>query len=370
MKETKTIEKYFYVIIGLVLVLGALLVKDKIGETFSFILHMLKPLLAGGFISYLLHPLIKRLDILFGKFGKKSKVFSNNKANNVISITVTYVLAITIFGFLISLCAPSIGANIKELIEKAPVFYENISNYVDDSGVVEYLDKFIDADKLIADMSQQISGFIPAAISWAGGLLKSGTNLLVAIVISIYITIDLQNLKRNSIRFLMAYVKEKKTSKIIGIVRECDSIFHLFIVGKAIDSTIIGILTFIILKIFGIEYAVLLSLIVGITNMIPYVGPLIGGFIGAIILLVVSFNQALVYSIIILFIQQLDGHVIGPKILSGKIGIGPLWIILSVMIGGIIGGITGMFLGPPIIATTAHMLNKDIEGRLGKGQDT
>lgn len=367
MKESlKTIEKYFYIIIGLVLILGALLVKDKIGETFSFIIRLLKPLLAGGFITYLLHPLIKRINSMFNKIGEKITLLSNKKINYVFSVTITYSATIFLVGIMVSLCTPSIGSNIKELVEKAPVFYENISNYIDDSGVIDYLDKFISVDKIISDMSQQISGFIPAAISWVGGLLKSGTNLMVAVVISVYITIDLNNLKRNLIRFLTAYVKREKTTKIINVMKECNSIFHLFIIGKTIDSIIIGILTFIVLKIFGIEYAVLLSLVVGITNMIPYVGPLIGGFIGAIILLVVSFNQAIIYSVIILFIQQLDGHIIGPKILSGKIGIGPLWIILSVMIGGIIGGVIGMFLGPPIIATIAHMLNKDIENRINK----
>lgn len=118
------------------------------------------------------------------------------------------------------------------------------------------------------------------------------------------------------------------------------------------------------MTILRLDYAVLMSLLVGITNMIPYIGPWIGGAIGTILLFVVNPSDAFIFVILILILQVFDGYILGPKILGEKVGIRPLWILLSVLIGGSIAGIFGMFMGTPIFAVITYLLNKDIDKKL------
>jgi predicted PurR-regulated permease PerM len=136
--------------------------------------------------------------------------------------------------------------------------------------------------------------------------------------------------------------------------------------AKLLDSFIVGILCAISMAIFKLDYIVLISVIVGITNMIPYIGPFIGGAIGMVLLLSTSPKNAIIFLIIILILQQFDGHILGPKILGGKVGVKPLWILVSLLIGGAFGGVMGMFLGTPIIAMILNLINKDIEKKLQK----
>ena len=143
-------------------------------------------------------------------------------------------------------------------------------------------------------------------------------------------------------------------------------LFSSFIIGKAIDSLIIGLLCFVIMSLCQLPYAVLISAIVGVTNMIPYFGPFIGAVPGVLIMLLVSPIKALIFAILILVLQQFDGLILGPKILGDSTGLKPLWIIFAITIGGSIAGVLGMFLGVPVIAVLRYLLNRFLQYRLEK----
>lgn len=151
-----------------------------------------------------------------------------------------------------------------------------------------------------------------------------------------------------------------------SILRESGNIFSSFIIGKAIDSLIIGIICFVCTTIFRFPYAVLLSVIVGITNIIPYFGPYMGGVIGGVVILIVSPVKVIFWAILILIIQQFDGLYLGPKILGEKTGLRPLWVIFSITVGGSLFGVVGMFLGVPCVAVLSYILNLAIEHFLKK----
>lgn len=356
MKDTlKVIEKYFLIIIGLIAVIGIILVKDNLKDILMFTLKILKPLIGGCFISYLLYPFIKKLE-------NKLKI-KKSGIRRGISITIVYLIAGIILFSLISVCASPVSKSIKEIVDNAPGIYTTIENYIN-KDANSILFKTLNSGAFSETLKNTLTNIVPLITVWISGIIKSGTNFLIALVMSIYISFDVHNIEKNLKRASDAYLGNKATLKITYICNECDKVFHKFLIGKAIDSTIIGFLTFIILCVFNIKYSVLLAVVVGITNMIPYVGPFIGGFIGAIILLIISPDKAILFCVIILFIQQFDGHILGPKILSGKISIGPLWILLSVAIGGVLAGVTGMFLGPPTLATIVHLLDNDIKKRL------
>ena len=137
-------------------------------------------------------------------------------------------------------------------------------------------------------------------------------------------------------------------------------------VSKALDSLIIGCLCFIFMTIFNLDYAVLISMVVGITNMIPYFGPYIGGVLGGIIIVIINPLQVIFFAIMILIIQQFDGLFLGPKILGNSTGLKPLWVIFAIVVGGAMFGVLGMFLGVPTMAVICYILNIIIEHFLKK----
>ena len=177
---------------------------------------------------------------------------------------------------------------------------------------------------------------------------------------------DKRMLTKHSARVVYALIPKKKADKLLEILKECSSIFTSFVVGKSIDSLIIGIICFVVMSIMGLPYAVLLSVIVGITNMIPYFGPFIGAVPGIVLYLCISPLDAIAFALMILVLQQFDGWILGPKILGDSTGLTPLWVIFGITVGGAYWGVIGMFLGVPIVAVLAYLANLFVTSRLKK----
>ena len=315
-------------------------------------MNILSPFFYGIFIAYILSPITNTI-----------KKFTKNK---IISIVITYIIFLGIVLLLGFLCIPQIISSLSELITKAPSLYSNILNLISQYEdrfqflplISEYLDNFI------KNISTYLSTILPNILNWITNILTTSFDLLVAVIMSIYLLFEKDNIMEYINKLCMAYLKKEKTNYLKETFKECEFILNKFIIGKAIDSTIIGILCAILMKIFNLDYIVLISLLVGITNMIPYIGPFIGGIFGFLLLLVVTPKGALIFAVLIFILQQFDGYYLGPTILGSKVGIKPLWIIISLLIGGALGGIVGMFLGTPIIAMINHLINKDVEKRL------
>lgn len=189
-------------------------------------------------------------------------------------------------------------------------------------------------------------------------------NCIIAIIISCYALSDSNILIKNFKRACYAFLPEKKANSFIQTLRSCNTIFGGFITGKIIDSLIIGAICLFIFSICNMPLAVLISVIVGITNMIPYFGPFIGAIPGFFIILMVNPKKALLFLVLILVIQQFDGLYLGPKILGNSTGLRPIWIIFAITLGGWAAGPLGMFLGVPIIAVIAFLLDNFIIKKL------
>ena len=190
--------------------------------------------------------------------------------------------------------------------------------------------------------------------------------MILGIIVSVYLLIDKEKLCALSKKITYGLFPESYADEIIKLVDRSNYTFGRFLVGKIIDSLIIGVLTFIILTIFKMPYTILVSVIVGITNIIPFFGPFIGAIPSFIIILFVSPVQALWFLLIILFIQQLDGNVIGPKILGDSIGISAFWILFSILVAGKLLGIVGMIIGVPLFAIFYSIVKEFIESKLRK----
>lgn len=359
MKETiKILRKYLLIIIILIAIIGFTGNKDNILNTLLFIMKILSPLIGGAFIAYLLNPFIIKLE---NAIKKKS-----NKLARPLAIILAYIITAIVVIVLFVFFVPQLITSVKEILIKAPDMYDNIIAILTEYGIIQYLPQISDFDDTVMMITTKITEAMPELVSVISSTLKNVFDIFVSLVLSIYLTIDKEKIKNNAIRFMNAYLNDNQNKKAREIFTICDKTLHEYIIGKIIDSTIIGIICFIVMLVLKIDYPILISVLVGVTNMIPYFGPCIGGAFGFIILIITSPKEALLFALVILILQQIDGKLIGPKILGEKIGISPLWILFSVITGGALGGVIGMFLGPPIFAIITNIINNDINEKLEK----
>lgn len=359
MEETNNlIKKYFNFIIILILFAYFVLNNSKIVEFLSMFTRILAPFLAGIFIMFLLEPVISNIQNFLNKRIHKQSVCS------ILSIIITYIFFIIFVVSIIVICVPQLINSITEISVQIPILWHLIIEKV--NIYLPGIDEYKSISNILTTKVNELVNYIPNIITWLSNVLRFGINLCIAIVFAIYLSFEKSKLILNIKRFIKAFCKENTIYIFTEVYQDCKYIFNKFVAGKIIDSLIVGILCIIILLIFRIPYALFLGIIFGITNMIPYFGPLFGYIFGFLILISIHPTQAIIYLIISIALQILDGYLIGPFILKDRIGLSPLWILLSVTVGGAICGIPGMFLGTPIVAAVARILNKIITKRIGE----
>lgn len=358
-----------------VIAIGALIVRvimtpHAVSDGLARVLNVLMPFIIGILIAFILNPIIKWLvRFLSGPCKIKSR-----KICKAIATIVAYLGVLGIITICILFIVPQVIKSITEVINSLPKlynltykFFNNLQERLPNTDVSE-IQKIVNdtLPDIISYIKDFASNLVPAIYSASVYIVKWVLNIVIAIIVSVYMLTDKKNLLRSIKLILYSFVPVNYIDPTITILKECNAIFTRFIVGKAIDSTIIGILCFALMNIFHLEYALLISVIVGITNMIPYFGPFIGAVPGILVLLMVSPLKSLGFAVLILVLQQFDGLYLGPKIMGDTIGLKPLWIIIAITLGGSIGGVLGMFLSVPLVAIIGYLLGLLLDYRLKK----
>lgn len=330
-------------------------------------LTILMPFILGFFFACFINPLVKRVHSLLNRMkpGKGAKI------KKAFSVMISYVVVIGVITVLLIYIIPQIKASIGELGNTIQDGYQYMITHQKElnekipfiglGGGIEYIKEF--AYKKIMSNGSEI---IPYVYHVSSSLLTTSYNVLMGLVISIYIILDMKKLKRSARKVVYALSPKKKEQEVWETMKQCSHIFNGFLIGKMIDSLIIGILCLIAMSILKLPYALLLSLIVCITNMIPYFGPIIGAIPGVMIYLFIDIRYAFIFALMILILQQFDGLYLGPKILGDQTGIKPLWVIFGITVGGAYFGVMGMFLGVPVVAVIMYLLQLFIDKKLKK----
>lgn len=334
-------------------------------------LGILMPFILGFFFACLINPLVKLLKKGLNRF----KPGQAMKIKRAISVLISYIIVIGVITILIIYIFPQVKGSMAELGNSIRDGYQylithekEINNMIplfDLSGGIEYLKNFV-YDKIISHGTD----ILPYVYQLSSSLLTTSYNVLMGLVISIYIILDKNKLKRSAKKIVYAVSPQKKEEEIWETMKQCSHIFNGFLIGKMIDSLIIGIICLIAMSILRLPYALLLSIIVCITNMIPYFGPFIGAIPGVLIYLFIDIRLAFVFAIMILVLQQFDGLYLGPKILGDQTGIKPLWVIFGITVGGAYFGVMGMFLGVPAVAVIMYLVNLLLDKKLSKKEIT
>lgn len=330
-------------------------------------LTILMPFILGFFFACFINPLVKRVHSLLNRMkpGKGAKI------KKAFSVIISYVVVIGVITVLLIYIIPQIKASIGELGNTVQDGYQYMITHQKElnekipfiglGGGIEYIKEF--AYKKIMSNGSEI---LPYVYHVSSSLLTTSYNVLMGLVISIYIILDMKKLKRSARKVVYAQSPKKKEQEVWQTMKQCSHIFNGFLIGKMIDSLIIGILCLIAMSILKLPYALLLSLIVCITNMIPYFGPIIGAIPGVMIYLFIDIRYAFIFALMILILQQFDGLYLGPKILGDQTGIKPLWVIFGITVGGAYFGVMGMFLGVPVVAVIMYLLQLFLDKKLKK----
>lgn len=341
------------------------------------ILGILSPIIWGIVIAYLLWPVIQFIqNFVYLRLAGVIKTDSRRKAFSL-SIGLVTALAFMLFLiiFLINMVLP-------ELIRTTITFINNFENYA--ASVEKWITNLLQNNPEIQDMVlNNIDNLIEMANNWlktdllryvnilaanlTTGVIsfgKSVVNFVIGIIVSIYIVCSLDTFKGQFKKILYAFLTPDQVNVFLDILHHSDRIFGGFISGKIIDSLIIGILCFIALSILKMPYTILVSVIVGVTNVIPFFGPLIGAVPSAFLILLISPKQCLIFIIFIIILQQIDGNIIGPTILGDSTGLSSFWIIFSILIGGGLFGFAGMILGVPVFGVIYYIVGRIVNHRL------
>ena len=345
-------NKYRGLIIALIISILVILILFKLIDNADIFINIIKKFISlsmsfiyGVVIAYVLTPIVKL-------FEKKAKL------NRGLSIALTYAILIGSIALLALYAIPNLVDNIKEIGSNIPNYITSIEDMINKVIGQEEINNFINTtganiniNTYVDKVGQIIIGALEGSVMKMVSLSSIIIQFIIGLLVAIYILMDKERLLFECKRLMYLILKKQKSDRIIEFIQTYNSMIVTYIGIKAIDSTIIGILAFVLLTIVNSEYALLLAILVGITNMIPYFGPFIGEILGFLINVFVSPMKGVVVFLALFALQMFDGWYLDPKLIGNKVGVRPFWIIYAVVIGGGFFGPIGMLLASPTAAT-------------------
>lgn len=387
-RSEKEYEKYWYAgLTGFCVIVAAVIVYvifnnlSGLGGVISTINSALFPVYIGVIVAYLLSPLVDKADqFLFIPLWERLLKGKRNKAKHIArgcSVFLVLVLALFVFFGILMLVIPEIINSVTSLIRSLPGYYDNVVDwgkrvFKSNPEFADYYTKFSSnlfnklldwlQNGLLPNSNKLLASVTDGVVNAANVLL----NFFIGIIISIYLMAGKENFCAQCKKIIYAILPTGRANHVLGIFRETHSVFAKFISGKIIDSLIVGILTFIIMSIAGIPYTVLISVLIGITNIIPFFGQYIGIVPSAVLVFIASPSKGILFLVLIIILMQFDGNVLGPKILGDSIGLKSFWILFSILFFGSLFGLLGMICAVPVFAVIYRMVKRWCAGRLAK----
>lgn len=333
---------------------------------------ILQPFIIGFSMAYLLNFILKFYEKKIFENSNIKKLKLKQKTKRSFGILFTYATALVVVFLFIKFVLPQVVDSISGLINDIPSYINETNKFIDGTLAKLNIDQQYlriineNFNDLVNYIIKVATNFLPLLGGMLTTVASSIWNIILGIIVSIYLLIDKEKFCALIKKITYAIFPKSASEKILEVSYMSNSIFGKFLIGKIVDSAIIGVLTFFILALCKMPYAILVSVIVGITNIIPFFGPFIGAVPSFIIILFISPVKSLWFLVIIFIIQQLDGNIIGPKILGDSIGISAFWILFSILVAGKFLGLIGMVIGVPLFAVIYAIVKEIIEGKLKK----
>ncbi len=355
----------FLVIVASILFYYILFHRSSFSDGIKTLIGISMPIIDGFVLGYLMTPILNKIEkYIIKPLYVKAKIPLNAKSKRRMrgcSILVTIVLILIICYEFFGLIIPEVVRSIQSIIFQFPIYINNLTNWAlglmkNNPDLEETVNDLIEqySPKLLeylnTNLLPHINGLVRTLSLSVLSIFKAIWNFVIGFIISIYVLGSKEKFAGQAKKIAYALFDRKVGNEVISNFRFIHSTFIGFIGGKIVDSIIIGLICFVCTNIIGTPYAILVSVIIGVTNVIPFFGPWIGGVPSALLVLMVDPIQALYFIILILIIQQFDGNILGPKILGDSTGLSGFWVIFAITIFGGLFGVLGMVVGVPIFA--------------------
>ena len=371
-------QRYFTICIYTVFVILAACVIFRVifhwDNTVAMIKNFLSNMsgfLVGMLIAFIVSPLVNVmymkvvLGILHRKSGKKSRMAA---------IFLSYLIVLGLLAVCLVYIIPQLISSLSELSGNIPRMYEAFSDWVGKlSEEFTFLNNHVVTTfinnmypKIMELSANMASKMIPWMYSFSLAVIQWLITIVIALVVSVYLLADKQRIFRAIKRAAYAFLPERKVDGLVVVVKNCNDIFTGYVTAQALDALIVGLLCFLMMSLLRLPYALLISVIVAMTNMIPYFGPYIGAVPGICILAALRLKYGIMFAVMIFVLQQFDGLILAPRILGDSTGLRPILILFAITFGGAYLGVSGLFLGVPAVAVLQYLLNLLIARRIEK----
>lgn len=327
-------------------------------------LNAAMPLIVGLIIAYV-------INILMNFYEKK--LFIDKR---IVSMVAAFVSVIGILIILLSIVIPELVSCVKLLLEYLPDSMQTLFSWLHEIGVLSPSDLQrvgnIDWDQLIETATKLLSnGVFSSTAATISSFARRVVDIVIGLIFSFYLLVSKDHLLAIGKRVMRVYLKPEWVTKIHYVLHVLNDSFHRYIVGQCIEAVILGSLCGIGMMILGFPYATMTGAVVGFTALIPIAGAYIGGTVGFLLIMTVSFRQAFFFIIYLVILQQVEGNLIYPRVVGSSIGLPALWVLAAITIGGGVMGITGMLLGVPLVSALYRILKENLhqkEAQLTKHQ--
>lgn len=353
---------------------------DQFSAGVNTVLKAGEPIIIGFVLAYLLLPTKEFIEKIAKEYFRnfvRMKEEASEKAGNTVGIAGALVFLFIIIAVFIAIFVPAFWSSIVGLIDAMPDYIASFVLWIKESRlgddkVAYYVGELLTkatvaieewAQTELLPMAQEYIGQITSGVL---SLVKTVLNFIIGIIVACYVMSINKTLIGQCKKIIYAFFPAKRGNRIIEIARKSNEIFSGFIIGKIIDSAIIGVLAYIGCLILRIPSSLLVAVIIGVTNVIPFFGPFIGAIPSILLVLIQSPMHAAYLAIFILILQQVDGNIIGPKILGDTTGLSSFWVLFSILIAGGVFGFLGMLLGVPVFAVIYYILQETINYRMEK----
>lgn len=334
-----------------------------IGKLFS----ALKPFILGIALAFILNIPMTKIENSLIKLQKNNKKKVSTRG---ISITLSLIIFVLLLVFISFGLVPELANNIEALIKSIPSIISEAQVYLTEllseyPEIQEQIITVFNNNTNLDDILMKLLDYIVnSSISFISSLINSLVTIFTALVFAIYMLAQKEYLIKGLKKIVKAYLPENRHNRVMGIAKLTNITFTKFVSGQCLEAVILGCIFFVVLTVFRFPYALLISVLVTITALIPIFGALIAMVVGAILIATVNPLQALLFIGIFLLIQQIEGNVIYPRVVGKSVGLSPIWTLLAVSVGGSLFGIVGMLVGLPLASILYALFKKDVSIRL------
>ena len=350
---------------------------NNLGSVIAFlewIVHVSMPVIIGGLMALVLNAPMRGFQKLLGFFasllrkktGRNIPVSVIDTASLVLTLISTALIIFHVFDVVVPRVVNSVSGISDAFLVYYPKLISTLKGWGIDTSNMEQLINYLNITMLINQMTENMTTLVDTAYSAASSVVNTAINLFTGTIIAIYVLAGKKRLKCQCKKLTYAYLNENKADKVCEIAHLCCDTFFHFISGQCLDAFILGMMFFSVMSIFDMPYTVIISMFIGFMALIPYIGPLIGMFAGLLLIVMISPMKALGFVVIFLVLQQIDSHLIYPKIVGNSMGLPAIWTLLAALMGNAVLGLPGMLIFIPLTSVMYTLLRENVFFRLNQ----